>query len=373
MHRGDSTGLVSIVIPAFNCGPTIGAAVQSCLDQTGQNVEVIVVNDGSTDGTRDVLARFGNAIRVIDQANEGLAGARSVGQRAARGEFLAWMDGDDLARPERLAVQVTALQSVPEAGLVCSNFSAFHDGEEDFDASYIDTYYESLRRAGGVTAVFPNETRIQYESARGPLEVRWGQVGEAMIGGNFVHPPTVLMRRSLAERAGDFDRSLRFSSDYDFLLRASQLAAFAYVDSPLIRYRCHDQQMSRASRLGLLQLETVRVLEKIRGGYATNGLRGDKDLRRSSAHAMLSAAYALARSNRIEGLRLVRAAQSHYFLPAESLRALARLAMPNAAVDAAKRMRDKLWFGATAPVLWSEGELEFPLACALWDLAQFAA
>jgi glycosyltransferase involved in cell wall biosynthesis len=372
VRRGDADGLVSVVIPAFNCMSTIGAAVQSCLDQTGQEFEVIVVNDGSTDGTRDVLARFGNAIRVIDQANAGLAGARSVGQRAARGEFLAWMDGDDLARPERLAAQVAALQAVPEAALVCSNFSAFHDTEEDFDASYIDTYYASLHRAGGVTAVFPNEARIQVDGARAPLEVRWGRVGDAMIRGNFVHPPTVLMRRSLAERTGDFDRSLRFSSDYDFLLRASQFAVFAYVDSPLIRYRCHGQQMSLAARLGLLQLETVRIMEKIRGGYAANGFRGDRDLRRSAAQAMLSAAYALARSDRIEGLRLVRAAQSHYFLPAESLRALARLAVPNAAVDAAKRMRDKFWFGTIAPVLWPEGELEFPLTVALCGLTQFA-
>lgn len=372
MIRGGPENLVSIVIPAFNCGSTIAAAVDTCLHQTYASIEIIVVNDGSTDHTRDVLAQFGSAIRVLDQPNQGLAAARSTGQQAARGDFVAWMDGDDLARPDRLATQVATLRAVPEAELVFSNFSAFRDPRTDFDPLYLATYYPSLRRAGGLAAVLANETHIQPDCA-GPLAVRWGRIGDAMIGGNFVHPPTVLMRRSLAERTGDFDRTLRYSSDYDFLLRASRLATFAYVDAPLIRYRCHSQQMSHASRLGLLQLETVRILEKVRGGRGSTENLSERNLRRSAAHAMLSAAYALARSDRTEGFRLLRAAQSHYFLPAESLRALARLATPNAAVDAAKRVRDKLWVGASAPVLCAEGEFELPSACALWALTVLGA
>jgi len=372
-NRANSGELVSVVIAAFNCASTIDGAVRSCLDQTCGNTEVIVVNDGSNDGTRDVLARFGSDICVIDQANGGLAAARDMGQRAARGEFVAWMDGDDLAQPERLQAQIAALRAVPEADLACSNFSAFRDPAEDFDPSHIEAYYGTLRRVGGLSAVFPNERIISINGSGNALSVRWGWVYDAMLAGNFVHPPTVLLRRSLFERSGGFDCTLRYSSDYDFLLRTSRMTPFAYVDSALLRYRRHDLQMSRAAGSGKLQLETVRVLEKARrADAALDGRRGD-DLRRFSAEALLSAAYALARTNRIEGLRLVRAARSHRFLPAASLRAIARLAVPNAAIDAAKWLREKIRAVIAAPVVFGSEEFESLFAVASAATCLFAA
>lgn len=357
-----SRGLVSVVIPAFNCASTIEEAVRSCLDQTIADIEVVVVNDGSTDATRDVLARFGRDIRVVDQENAGLAAARSAGQRASYGEFVAWMDGDDLARPERFQVQLAALQAAPDADLVCSDFSAFYDAAVDFDSSHIEAYYGALRQLGGVAAAFPKENLLRIEGWQEAHRVRWGCVYDAMLAGNIVHPPTVLLRRSLLTRVGDFDRTLRFSSDYDFLLRASRSTIFAYVDSPLLRYRRHAQQMSNAARLGQLQLETLRILEKAKRDDAALVSRRGEDLRRLSAEALLSAAYALARTNRTEGLRLVRAAQSHRFLPIASVRALARLAVPNAAVDAVKWMRERLWAVAVPPLLIDGAELEGTLA-----------
>jgi len=364
MNRTTAPGLVSVVIPAFNCAPFIEGAVRSCLDQAGVNSEVIVVNDGSTDGTRDVLARFGSEIRVVDQANGGLAAARSAGHFAARGEFVAWMDGDDLARPERLRAQLAALRAVPEAELVCSNFSAFRDPFEDFDPSHIEAYYGTLQRVGGITRVFPDDKFVRFDETGIALGVRWGRVYDPMLAGNFVHPPTVLVRRSLLERAGDFDRSLRYSSDYDFLLRASRLTTFAYVDSALLRYRRHGLQMSRAAGSGQLQLETLRILHKARREDATLDARRGDDMRRFSAEALLSAAYALARTDRIEGLRLVRAARSHRFLPAASIRAIARLALPNSAIDAVKWLRERLWAAMATPILLENAEFQGSLAFA---------
>jgi glycosyltransferase involved in cell wall biosynthesis len=365
-------GLVSVVIPAFNCASTIEAAVRSCLNQTIGSIEVVVVNDGSTDATRDVLARFGREIRVIDQENSGLAAARSAGQRETLGEFVAWMDGDDLARPERFQVQLAALRAIPGADLVCSDFSAFYDTGEDFEPSHIEAYYGTLRRIGGVVAVFPEEGLMDIEGREQALKVRWGRVYDAMLAGNIVHPPTVLLRRSLLERVGDFDRMLRFSSDYDFLLRASRSTIFAYVELPLLRYRRHGQQMSHAARLGKLQLETLQILEKAqREDAALVSRRGD-DLRRLSAEALLSAAYALARTDRTEGLRLLRAAQSHRFLPIASVRALARLAVPNAAIDAVKWIRERLWAATASPVLIEGVEYEGTFAFARSALTLFS-
>jgi len=131
--------------------------------------------------------------------------------------------------------------------------------------------------------------------------------------------------------------------------------------------------MSRAAGSGRLQLETVRVLEKARrADAALDGRRGD-DLRRFSAEALLSAAYALARTNRIEGLRLVRAARSHRFLPAASLRALARLAVPNTAIDAVKWLGQKLRGTLAAPVVFGSEEFESLFAVASAATCLFAA
>ena len=362
-----SQELVSIVIPAFNCAETVGSAVQSCLDQTYGNIEVIVVNDGSTDGTPVALAPFGDRIQVVHQANRGLAAARSAGQQAARGTLLAWMDGDDLARPERIRMQVAALQALPEAGLVCSNFSAFHDsaGDFDFDPAHIDSYYESLRKSGGIAGVFPMEKIMQIDDIQAPVSLRWGHVYEKLLAGNFVHPPTVLARRSLLDRAGEFDSTLRYSSDYDLLLRASRAAPFAYIATPLLRYRRSPRQMSAAAVTGKLQLETVRILEKIRRDDADLELRRGNDLRRLSAEALLSAAYALARTDRAEGLHLVRKAFAQRFLPVASLRTLARLAAPNALIDALKRAR-KSGSASLAALFLDTEEMQGILDLALW-------
>jgi len=361
------------VIPAFNCVSTIEAAVQSCLDQTYDPVEIIVVNDGSTDGTRDALECFGRRIHIIDQANGGLAAARNAGQRAARGEFVAWMDGDDLARPERLQAQVAALRAVPQAELVCSDFSAFLDPTEDFDLSHIRTYYATLRRLGGIATVFPNKKSIKVEGTGDSVTVRWSNVYDALLAGNFVHPPTVLASRRLLERAGEFDPTLRYSSDYDFLLRASRVAQFAYIDVSLLRYRRSAGQLSRAAGSGKLQLETVRILEKARREDATLDARRGDDLRRFSAEALLQAAQALARSDRIEGLRLVRAARSHYFLPMASLRTLARLVVPNSAVDAVKRLRGRLIEAAASLVFCETFEIDGLFAFAQLALPSLVA
>jgi glycosyltransferase involved in cell wall biosynthesis len=368
MEHALSDELVTVAIPAFNCASTIATAVQSCLDQTYAHFEVIVVNDGSTDATPDVLRTFGRRIRVINQSNLGLAAARNAGHRAASGEYIAWMDGDDLARPDRLKVQIAALRAVPEAALVCSDFSAFDGSDGDFNPSYVGVYYGALQRLGGVETVFPNELRIAVDGAEARPKVRWGNVYDALLAGNFVHPPTVLMRRRLLQRVGEFDASLQFSSDYDLLLRASRFAPFAYVELPLLRYRCHEGQMSHAARSGKLQLETVRILEKAASEDLELEARRGGDLRRFSAEALLSAARALARTDRLEALRLLRAAQSYWILPSRSLAVLARIAAPNAAVDAAKRLRRILTGAAAGLLCCNRGELEW-----LAELIQLAA
>ena len=119
---------VSVIIPAFNAGWCVRKAIDSVLAQDYADSEVIVVNDGSTDDTAAVLASYGSAIRLIDQPNGGMSNARNAGIRAARGEFLAFLDSDDWWLPGKLTQQVELLRRHPELGF-CSCAARVEDME----------------------------------------------------------------------------------------------------------------------------------------------------------------------------------------------------------------------------------------------------
>jgi len=118
--KGDrcASPLVSVVIPAYNCAPFIGESLDSVYRQTYRNWEVIVIDDGSTDETRAILAPHTGRIRYFYQENRGTAAARNAGVRQARGELIAFLDNDDIWLPEKLERQVQVMQGSPECGLV---------------------------------------------------------------------------------------------------------------------------------------------------------------------------------------------------------------------------------------------------------------
>src|SRR2546422_11221830 len=120
---------VSVVIPVYNGEQYLADAIQSVRDQTYQNFEVIVVDDGSTDGSAEVAQRFGEAIRYVHQANGGVCKARNTGIAAAQGGYVAFLDQDDLWLPDKLATQVAYLDSHPEVGGVYCQCQVIENGE----------------------------------------------------------------------------------------------------------------------------------------------------------------------------------------------------------------------------------------------------
>ncbi|NEP84931.1 MAG: glycosyltransferase family 2 protein, partial [Okeania sp. SIO3B3] len=118
---------VSVIIPAYNRADLIGETVDSVLAQTHPDIEIIVIDDGSTDNTADVLATYGSALRVIRQANAGQQAARNAGIRAATGDYIAFLDSDDLWLPHRIEAQLQRFEEVPEAGLVYCDAAVFDD------------------------------------------------------------------------------------------------------------------------------------------------------------------------------------------------------------------------------------------------------
>lgn len=174
--------LVSVVIPAYNCAKTVGETLDSVLAQTYPNVEIIVINDGSRDDTASVLASYGSKIRFVTQKNTGLAGARNAGMALARGEFIAWLDADDLCEPDRISLQVDYLQQDPTILLCSTDFSAFCNTGE-IARSHMQTYYGRIRDAGGLLALFGKRATFHPSHALGTAGVQTysGRVWESLV------------------------------------------------------------------------------------------------------------------------------------------------------------------------------------------------
>jgi hypothetical protein len=208
---GETMPRVSVVIPAYNREKFVAQTVDSVLAQTYPDFEVIVVDDGSTDNTRAVLAHYGARIKYIYQENRGQAAARNKGLLASQGKYLLFLDSDDLIPPDKLELQVTLLEARPEFGLVYSG-------------------RQFINQAGEILGeVRPNKQ---------------GQLLKDMLLRrlNLGTTGVVVVRRECFEKAGLFDESLRRGDDTDMWCRIAKAGyAFGCVQQPLIQYRINPE------------------------------------------------------------------------------------------------------------------------------------
>jgi glycosyltransferase involved in cell wall biosynthesis len=223
--------LVSVIIPTFNRAWCLAEAVDSVLAQEFGDFELIVVDDGSTDGTFSLLAGYGDAIRVLRRENQGVSAARNAGIAAARGVLIAFLDSDDLWLPGKLRHQVAFFASHPEA-LICQT-------EE--------LWVRNGRR------VNPGKRHRK----------RSGMIFEASLDLCLVSPSAVMVRRELFERVGLFDERLPACEDYDLWLRVSCRIPVHLIETPLIVKRGgHADQLSRAWGLDQFRIAAmVKLLE----------------------------------------------------------------------------------------------------------------
>lgn len=229
---------ISVIIPAYNAATTIVDAVQSVLAQSWPDVECIVVNDGSTDDTAALLAPWRDRITCIDKANGGFASARNVGMQAATGEWIAWLDADDIFEPDKLERQMALLTMRPELGLICSDFSMFDESGE-LARSAIQQYYGVFSRGVTLETAFEHGATLENGD-----HVRYGKVFDVLLRGNFIHPPTALFRKKVFEAVGEQRTELVNATDYEYFLRITQRYAVGYIDAPLLRYRISATQSS---------------------------------------------------------------------------------------------------------------------------------
>lgn len=203
---GASTPDVSVVIPAYNAERFLTAAIDSALNQTGCTVEVIVVDDESLDSTPDVMNSFGHRIHGVRTLNGGPGSARNAGVRIARGEWIAFLDADDLWEPDKLAEQLKVAQKQN-----CS------------------VVYTNARNFGENLPV--DEIRLQ------PDECHSGDVFEEMLVDNFVTLSSLMVRRSVFNAIEGFDSDMATCEDWDLLLRLAATEDFGAVTDPKTAYR----------------------------------------------------------------------------------------------------------------------------------------
>jgi glycosyltransferase involved in cell wall biosynthesis len=222
---------VSVVIPTYNRAWGVKAAVDSVLAQDYKDFELIVVDDGSTDDTSEVLASYGDDIRVYFQENKGVSAARNRGIAEASGRFIAFLDSDDLWLPKKLSAQVEFFHQKPDA-LICQT--------------------EEVWIRNGIR-VNPKK-RHQKPS---------GMIFEPSLELCLVSPSAVMIRRDMLESSGGFDENLPACEDYDLWLRISCRFPVYLIDTPLIIKRGgHDDQLSKKAGLDKFRIKAIENIIK---------------------------------------------------------------------------------------------------------------
>lgn len=211
---------VSVIIPTYNYGKYIEKAIDSVLAQTCRDFEIIVVDDGSTDNTREIIeSKYKNKVRYFYQENKGAPTARNKGIKESKGEYLAFLDADDWFAPNNLKYKVKVLDSNSDVGWVYS------------DGYYVNKWGEIIDKASD-----------RFSFCNRKLE---GDISSELFSkGNYITMDSVLMRKVCIEKVGGFDESLPALQDYELWLRISLQYKIKYVDELLCYYTLHSNSIS---------------------------------------------------------------------------------------------------------------------------------
>lgn len=246
MLRGEknsmvSTPKVSVIIPCFNRETFIDKTIKSVFNQTYENIELICVDDGSTDTTKVILSSYKEKLNLLsnpNNENRGQSAAINLGLKHASGIYVAILDSDDLFLSDKIQKQVTFLENNPDIGLVYAN------------GFYINEKGTKLYN------IFPENHVEDNNPARMLMEC------------HFNIPSNSLIRKTVLDRVGGFDESMRSAQDHDMGIRLMENTKVAFLDTPLWCYRRHEN--SQSGRHALRRWKTgLRILDKAckRYGY----------------------------------------------------------------------------------------------------------
>jgi len=220
---------VSIIIPVYNGERYVSEAIDSVLNQTYKDFEIIVIDDGSKDNTPNILEKYGSKIKWKSQENKGQASAINEGINMAKGKYIAYLDADDVCLPERFENQVKYLDDHYSVGLAYS------------DRHQINENGETQR----IIKSQPPDNFI-------------------LLQNDYIPRSTVMHKRKCLDEVGLFDESVTGNDDWDMWIRMSEKFEMGYIGKPLVKYRVHKENISltRPKRLDYIRYTKMKVLEK---------------------------------------------------------------------------------------------------------------
>jgi len=212
---------VSVVIPVFNGERFIGDAIQSALNQNFKDFEIIVVDDGSTDGTAKIVGQFSDRLSYYNQKNQGAGVARNLGVFYAQGEWVAFLDADDVWYPDKLAIQVRLTDAYPEVSLFYSDMDAINEGDQSLQKGFLSAKLQRRKekKRQNLSTIIFNDRPCPY-------------------------PSTVLVKRNVFLKAGGFNPLFVRSNHEDFELfaRIARISSIHFIPQSLVQYRIHETQ-----------------------------------------------------------------------------------------------------------------------------------
>lgn len=223
---------VSVIIPTYNYVEFICDSIESVINQTYKDFEIIVVDDGSTDNTSEVVKKYKDKISYFYKENGGPSSARNYGIKNAKGEFICFLDADDIFIPEKLELQVKYMEDHKDdnIGLIYSDYYCVSRRLK------ITDYYESIGFSSQKEAVM------------------------YLLNYNYINTSTVMIPKACIEKKGFFNEKYRYLEDYDLWLRLGCNYKFGYINKPLVKTRSHFKNL----RNKVSDLEMINNAKKIK-------------------------------------------------------------------------------------------------------------
>jgi glycosyltransferase involved in cell wall biosynthesis len=256
---------VSVIIHTYNNEKFIAETVESVMNQTYKDYAVIVVDDGSVDGTRDALIPYMQKIRYHYKENGGIASAKNAGISLSETEFIAFLDHDDLWVPDKLQLQMEHFSENPQIGLVYAKYTSFRDGKE---------------------------LRTKPENGYS------GWIFKELLSKSFIQTSTVVVKRECLDTVGPYDETFSLGDEYDMFLRIARKFQCGFVDKGLTRYRVHDTNASNNDFL--FDNENLGVYKKIYNSFTNLDGVEKKILRKRIARYSMKVAEGLYSQGKLE-------------------------------------------------------------------------
>lgn len=241
-YQYDNLPLVSVIVPAYNHECFVEKCLNSIIAQTYKNMQIIIINDGSTDNTekciQDFMKKINFPIEFVSKDNEGICKTLNLGIQLSKGEYIATIASDDIWLPEKLAKQIDFLENNQNIGLV-----------------YSDIFF--LKKDGNTELKFTDyKSEIRKCFLNG---IQNAQMYYTLLTENIIIANTVMIRKKCLDTVGYYDENIKFE-DYDMWLRFAQKYPIGFIDEPLAYYRIHDDNISHNSKFMIS--ETYKALKK---------------------------------------------------------------------------------------------------------------